>query len=275
MPGVLADLSCDRTLLFDGVCRTINGHDPSGIIGPLVERLIGPIVVFAVLYLAGRLIRRLADRGLERTTTDRQVRTLVHNVLTVVTYVIALLSALVVGGVNVAVLLTVAGLGTVAIGLALQDILRNVLAGIWLLLEHPFRLGDSITVGDLSGTVQNVTLRTTTLRTADGRLAIIPNLTAFSSAVINSSAFDLRQYSFSVRLPAGADLESSLRAVQRTLQESDAIAPTPRPAVQPQMDGEAVVLRCSVWIDQTSQSPDAVTASLAERVWRATAAQSR
>jgi len=87
------------------------------------------------------VLRRLADRGLQRTTTDRQVRTLVHNVLTVVTYVIAVLSAVVVGGVNVAVLLTVAGLGTVAIGLALQDILRNILAGIWLLLEHPFLLG--------------------------------------------------------------------------------------------------------------------------------------
>ncbi|MBV8301284.1 MAG: mechanosensitive ion channel family protein [Candidatus Dormibacteraeota bacterium] len=266
---MLADLICDKQFPLDGVCRSIAPHDPTGLAGPLVERLVGPIALFVVLYLLGRLARRLVDRTLRRTTTDRQIRTLVHNVMTVVTYVIAALSALVVAGVNVAVLLTVAGLGTVAIGLALQDILRNILAGIWLLLEHPFRLGDDITVLDQSGVVQNVTLRTTTLRTADGRLSVLPNLTAFSNPVINSTSFNLRQYAVDVRLPQDTDLVTALRAGRRVLEDDEEIARKPPPGVIPQLSGEAVVLHCTFWLDQSSQDPDAITAALAERLWQA------
>src|SRR6202051_5276970 len=114
----------------------------------------------------------------------RQVCTLVRNLITVTTYVVAVISALVVYGVNVAVILTAAGVGTVAIGLAFQDLLRNVLAGIWLVLEQPFRLGDTITVMDQSGAVQNITLRTTTLPTGVGELAILPTLPVFTGFVI-------------------------------------------------------------------------------------------
>jgi small conductance mechanosensitive channel len=266
---MLADFTCDSQFLLDGLCRSLAPHDPTGIAGPLVERVIGPLLVFIVLYLVGRVVRRIFDRGLNRAGTDRQVRTLVHNVTTAVTYIIAVLSALVVGGVNVAVLLTVAGLGTVAIGLALQDILRNILAGIWLLLEHPFRLGDSIAVADQVGVVQNVTLRTTTLRTPDGQLAVLPNLTAFSNPVVNSTSFDVRQFSFTVRVPPQGDLTSALRTARTVLQENAALARKPAPGVQPQLDGEAVLLRCSYWIDQSSNDPDALTAQLAEKLWQA------
>ncbi len=172
------------------------------------------------------------------------------------------------GGVNVAVLLTVAGLGTVAIGLALQDILRNVLAGIWLLLERPFRLGDNIAVLDQAGVVQNITLRTTTLRTGDGRLAVLPNLTAFSNPVVNSSSFQLRQFAVGVRLQADSDLETAMREARAALTAMPDVAATPAPSVLPQLDGEAVVVQCRYWVDQQAHDPDAVAAEVARHVWR-------
>src|ERR1700730_13161282 len=170
---MLADFTCDPGLVFHSICRAIAPHDPTRLAGPIAERLIGPIVVFFALYLAGRVLRRLVDGALHRTAADRPVQTLVHNVMTAVTYLIAVMSALVIGGVNIAVLLTVAGLGTVAIGLALQDILRSLLARICLLLDLPFPLGDTIAVLDQAGVVQNITLRTTTLRTGHGQLAVL------------------------------------------------------------------------------------------------------
>src|SRR5438552_5579124 len=211
---MVASLSCDSTNLFDGVCRAINGHDPTGIAGPIVERLTGSIGVFLAIYLAGRVVRRISDAASRRAGADPQVRTLLHNATTLVTYLAAVLSAVVVAGANVGVLITAAGVGTVVIGLAFQDLLRNVLAGMWLLLERPFRLGDVVSVADLVGTVQNVTLRTTTLRTTDGRLAVLPSLTVFSNPVINTSAYDLRQFTVSVRVPAGTDLEGVLRSAR-------------------------------------------------------------
>ena len=263
---MLADFACNRDFFFDGVCTSIRAHDPSGFFGPLVERLVGPLAVLVVLYVAGRLLRRFVDSAMHRAGVDPQVRVLVHNVITAVTIIVAVLSALVAAGVNVAVLVTAAGLGTVVIGLALQDVLRNLLAGIYLLLEHPFRLGDYIVIGDQAGTVQTITLRTTTLRTADGQLAIVPNLTAFSEPIINSSRFDVRQFSLSVRLPRGADTKSALQEARAALEDTPAVAKAPPPSVQPQLDGEAVVIRCRFWVDQREHDPDSVVAELAGRL---------
>lgn len=264
---MLADLRCDQALWFDPICRSVQTHDPTGIAGPIVERLIGPILVFIALYLVGRLARRIVDAALRETSADRQVRTLVHNVMTAVTYLVAAMSAIVVAGVNIAVLLTVAGLGTVAIGLALQDILRNILAGIWLLLERPFRLGDNIAVLDQAGVVQNITLRTTTLRTSDGRLSVLPNLTAFSNPVVNSSSFQLRQYTVTVREPDDVNLEAALREARTVLEAVPEVADKPAPQVVPQLDGEWVLLRCTYWVDQNEHSPDAVSIDVARRLW--------
>ncbi len=267
MRAMLADFVCDRSAAFDGICRAISSHDPTGLAGPLVERLIGPVVVLFALYLVGRVLRRVVDGAMRRSGADRQVRALVHNMVSVVTYVIAVLSAIVVAGVNVAVLLTVAGLGTVAVGLALQDVLRNILAGIWLLLEHPFRLGDNIAVVDQAGVVQTITLRTTTLRTGDGRLAVLPNLTAFSNPVINASAFQLRQFTVAVREPDTLDLEATIREARKVLEGVAQVARAPSPAVSPLLDGEHLLLQCKYWVDQKEHDPDAVAADVARRLW--------
>jgi small-conductance mechanosensitive channel len=264
---MLAALTCDSTYVFDSVCRAIDSHDPTGIAGPLVSRLTGSVGIFIVIYLAGRLVRRISDAAAHRGGADPQVRALLHNAIALFTYVAAVLSALVVAGANVSVLITAAGAGTVVIGLAFQDVLRNVLAGMWLLLERRFRLGDSIAVADVAGTVQNITLRTTTLRTGDGQLAVLPNLTVFTGTVINASTYDLRQFTVSVRVPAETDLESALRAARSVLESSEAIAKSPPPSLVPQLDAEWTLLHCRYWLDQRAQDPDAVGADVARRLW--------
>jgi len=267
--------TCDSSNWFDFVCRSIQTHDQSGLIGPFVEHLISAIAIFFVLYLLGRLARVVVLWAMGRGKADRQVRTLVRNLITVTTYVVAVITALVVYGVNVAVILTAAGIGTVAIGLAFQDLLRNVLAGIWLLLEQPFRLGDTITVLDQTGTVQNVTLRTTTLRTGVGELAILPNLTVFTGIVVNSSHFDTRRLSVSVRLPAGADLATVVPQFREAVEHVPGVDDKPGLLFEPILDGEAPLLRCSFWVDQREQDPDAVTAAVAEQLWSVVATKPR
>src|SRR5207302_9674837 len=210
--------------------------------------LVGSVGIFVAVYLAGRVVRRLVDASAHRAGSDPQVRALLHNAITLATYVAAVLSALVVAGADVGVMITAAGVGTVVCGLACQELLRNVLAGMWLLLERPFRLGDVVSVADLVGTVQNVTLRTTTLRTTDGRLAVLPSLTVFSNPVINTSAYDLRQFTVSVRVPAGTDLEGVLRSARALLESTEAIAPSPLPSVTPQLDQEWILVHCRYWL---------------------------
>ena|SRR5579864_7305294 len=261
-------LSCAPDYPFYSVCQAIGDHDPTGVAGPITVHIVASLGIFLIIYVIGRFVRRSADSAMRRAGTDPQVRTLLHNVTTVVVYTAAVLSAIVVAGVNVAVLLTAAGVSTVAIGFAFQDILRNVLAGIWLLLERPFRLGDSISVVEQSGIVQNITLRTTTLKTGDGRLAVLPNLTAFSNPVVNASTYRVRQFTVNARMPENADLEAALREARSALQEVDALAARPAPSVTPRLDGEILVLHCTYWVDQTEHDAYAVAAEVARRVWK-------
>jgi small-conductance mechanosensitive channel len=269
MPAIMiaSTPTCDTSNWFNFVCTAIQGRDATGLAGPLVQHLLSAIAIFLVLYLVGRLIRVLVLWAMRRGKADRQVRTLVRNLITVTTYVVAVISALVVYGVNVAVILTAAGVGTVAIGLAFQDLLRNVLAGIWLLLEQPFRLGDTITVMDQTGAVQNITLRTTTLRTGIGELAILPNLTVFTGIVINSTHYDTRRLTVGVRTPPDVDLAELMRRARAAVEEVPGIEAKPAIVLEPTLDTEVPLLRCHFWVDQREQDPDAITAAVAERLW--------
>ncbi len=264
---IAAATSCDSTNWFDFVCKAIQPNGGAGPVGPFVEHLITAVVLFVVIYVVGRLIRGVVLWAMRRGKADRQVRTLVRNLIIVTTYVVAVVSALVAYGVNVPLIIAAAGVGTVAIGLAFQDLLRNVLAGIWLLLEQPFRLGDTITVLDQIGAVQNITLRTTTLRTGEGALAIIPNLTVFTGIVINSSHYDTRRLGVTVRVPADADLAELMRRAREVVESVPGIEAKPGIAFEPILDGEAPLLRCMFWVDQREQDIGAVSAAVGEQLW--------
>jgi small-conductance mechanosensitive channel len=97
---------------------------------------------------------------------------------------VGLLLVLPVFGLNATVLFATFGVAGLAVSLAMQDVLRNAIAGIYLLLERPFRPGDVIKVRDFVGVVETVNLRTTTLR-ADGEIVYIPNSILIAEALIN------------------------------------------------------------------------------------------
>jgi small conductance mechanosensitive channel len=262
-----AVFTCQPQYFFDDLCNTVQSHDPTRIFGPIIERVIGPVVIFILVFAIGRFLRRILARTVQRAGADPQVRALVRNIGGAVIYFFAVLSGLVTAGVPLALLLTFGGLASLAIGLAFQDVLRNVLAGIWLLVERPFKINDLISIADIAGVVQTVTLRTTALRTADGRLAILPNLTVFSGVVINSSAYGMRRYTVSLRIERDRDLEAALRASRGELEATLDVAKEPPAQVDLQLDGEGILLHCRYWLDYRTHDVDAIAADLARRLW--------
>jgi len=123
--------------------------------------------------------------------------------------------------------LSVVGL---VIGLSLQDILKNFFAGIWVLVERPFRIGDEIEVAGYSGSVEEIGFRTTQLRTSDGREVIVPNGTFMTTAVVNLTRFPTRRVGAWLTLPAAdAVTGEDLRAA---LAKAEGIAPEPPPQLE-------------------------------------------
>ncbi len=102
-----------------------------------------------------------------------------------------------------------AGLGIIgfAVGFALQDVMKNFAAGIILLLQQPFREGDTISVLDYDGTVQTIDLRTTELKTLDGRIVILPNADVLSHAIVNYTRADRRRIDFPISVAVNSNPE--------------------------------------------------------------------
>jgi small-conductance mechanosensitive channel len=259
--------SCSANPLI-WVCQQVQAHLGSGnALAPLVQDVLGGILVFLLVLIGGQVLRRVVV-DLVRRRADAQVHALTRNVLTIFTWVFAVAGGLVAGGVDVLWVLTFGSIFTLAIGLAFQDLLRNILAGIFILLEKPFRIGDHVAIGDCEGVVQTIALRTTALRTGDGRLAVMPNLTVFTSVILNSTAYAQRRYSVTLPVEPGTDLPRLIEAARGALAAVPGVASDPPPSVQPRVepDGRSVVA-ASFWIDYRAHDPDAVSGELLLRIW--------
>jgi small conductance mechanosensitive channel len=259
--------SSSSTTPLDGLCTYLQDRGVNSALINLIGRVLWPLALFLLVVLVAQVTRRLVRRAMRRSNADAQVGTLVQNALLLGGYVIALCVALVAAGLDIGVVLTLGGATSIVIGLAFQDLLRNVIAGTFILVERPFRIGDTVTIDTVTGTVQSIALRTTLLRLPDGQQAIIPNLIAFSNRVINATAFDRRRYSVTVWIPLDVDLEAVLRAARAELEAMPEPAADPPPRVQPavQIDG-GVTLSCDYWLDYREHNADAVAAVLVRRL---------
>jgi small-conductance mechanosensitive channel len=119
----------------------------------------------------------------------------------------------------------------IVIGLSAQDILKNFFAGVWVLIERPFRIGDSIEVTGYTGTVEEIAFRTTQLRTEDGREVIVPNGTFMTSAVVNLTRFPTRRAAAWLVLPADEKAVTT-DEVREALAQIDGVSPEPPPSVE-------------------------------------------
>ncbi|MGD0447825.1 MAG: mechanosensitive ion channel domain-containing protein [Candidatus Dormibacteria bacterium] len=262
-----AGLACFKNPLI-WVCQQLQQHLGTGnALAPLVQAVLDGIVVFVLVLIAGQVLRRVLVAAAERRA-DPQVHALTRNLMTIFTWVFAVAGGLVAAGVDVLWVLTFGSIFSLAVGLAFQDLLRNILAGIFVLLEKPFRIGDHVAIGDCEGVVQTIALRTTALRTGDGRLAVMPNLTVFTSVILNSTAFDQRRYSVELPVEAGTDLSAFERAANSALEAVSGVAKEPAPTVRPTVtpDGRSV-LAVSFWVDYRAHDPDTVSGELLSRIW--------
>lgn len=154
----------------------------------LALRTLWAIAVATLTWLIARGLRRATLAALDRGRTHSHAALLVGNLAR---WVVALVGGLAVVGIYSGeafawVLGSFSVLGLVA-GLALQDLLKNVLAGIWVLLEQPIRIGELIEVAGYTGTVEEIAFRATRLRRADGHVILVPNATLMTAPIVNLS----------------------------------------------------------------------------------------
>ena len=194
--------------LVEGLERSFQ-HWADGFVEQL-PKLIAALLCLVLTVLVARRVRRWVERGLRRTSAEPHVGVVVATLAYYGVVTVGLVVALSLGWVNLGVLVGSLGLATIALGFALQDIVSNFAAGIALLLEHPFTRGDHIAMGDTEGTVEDIRVRATQLRTPDGQQVLVPNKLLFTNVVTNRTATMHRRMDVHLHVPS-AQLSAKLR----------------------------------------------------------------
>jgi small-conductance mechanosensitive channel len=145
---------------------------------------------------------------------------------------VGVIVALDVAGVDVRSMATGLGLGGVALGFALKDILSNLVSGLLILVSHTFEIDDQIVVGNTEGTVERIEVRATHIRTYDGRLVLVPNGEVFTSRVTNNTASPRRRASIFVFLDYKQDLDRALAAILDAVPRLHGVAAEPAVSVR-------------------------------------------
>lgn len=147
-------------------------------------------------------IKRRSEREIDDTTAKFMVR-----FIRIAIYIIAIFMIITDLGYNLNGLITGLGLGSVVVTLAAQDVIKNLFGGIVIFADKPFKVGDYIKFGKYEGTVEDITFRSTKLRTLENSIAQIPNAEVSSTTVVNISKIQNRRYTLDLGLVLNTSLE--------------------------------------------------------------------
>jgi small-conductance mechanosensitive channel len=245
----------------------VSGDPLTQIVVNVVEALLILLVTFVLAYFIKSWIVRIFTRS----KVNMNVAQLVGNLAQVGIVLVGIITALTVIGVPWASLVAVLGVAGLAISLSLQDLLKNVVAGVYILMEQPFRIGDRISVKDVTGIVQGIELRTTILRTDELLQVVVPNNVVLNEIVTNRSASSVARVTLQMQIKgaAGPDMVDQIK---EALSGVDGIAGAPAPIVDLQgiSDGMSV-LRVDFWVSAGKKvaATSAVIETLQERFQQA------
>ncbi|RZG84514.1 mechanosensitive ion channel family protein [Acinetobacter sp. WCHAc060033] len=188
------------------------------------------LVVITIFWLLSKLFKFFVRKTLSNRNYTRQNLVLVLNrvgstAIMFFGFLIAMVIAI--PGFTPSQLMSALGIGSVAIGFAFKDIFQNLLSGILILISEPFKIGDDIIVTGMEGTVEDIQIRATFLRSPDGRRIVIPNATVYTSAVTVNTAYPRRRCEFVVGIGYEDDVQKAKDIILKLLDKDQRILSQP------------------------------------------------
>jgi small conductance mechanosensitive channel len=219
----------------------------------------------------GWWIAVLIERGIHRALMvsphmDPTVATFLASLARYGVLVVAFVAILQIIGIQATSLVAVIGAASLAIGLALQGTLSNMAAGVMLLLFRPFRLGDTIEVGGITGTVKNLNLFMTEVAGGDNVQVLIPNGKVWGNAITNFSTYPTRRISLTVPVALDADIDAVAARLREFLAHDPRVLQEPAPNVSTSnLTDKGVEIAVQAWA--TSDNTGAVRSELVQRIY--------
>ena len=174
------------------------------------------VLAALVIYIIGAwiisLVRKLLKRHFERRKTEATLASFLYSLITICMWVLLIVLTVSALGVNTTSLAALLAAGGMAIGMALSGTVQNFAGGLMLLIFKPFKVGDFIEAQGFSGTVSEVNIVSTKLKSIDNRLIVLPNGALSNGNITNITAHPLRRVDLTISLPYGTDAAKAKEA---------------------------------------------------------------
>ncbi len=209
------------------------------------------IVILVAGFIVSAWAQRVARRNLAKVkglddTLEPFIARLIRYTILIVVFVAVLAQF----GVQTTSIIAVLGAAGIAIGLALQGTLANIAAGVMLLFLRPFRIDDFIDAEGISGTIQEVGLFVTEMRTFDGLFVTVPNSQLWNRTIVNFSRNPSRRLDIPVGVGYGDDLDKAKQVLNDLIASDDRVLKDPAPVViVKSLDDSAVTLEIRLWAE--------------------------
>ncbi len=226
----------------------------ASVINFLPKLIAALVVLVATLLIANLAAKWVSNKSVSRGMKAETAR-LLGNVVRWAILIPGFIVALEQVDFNVTGFLAGLGVAGFTIGFALQDISKNFISGILILLRQPFRIGDAVELSGYEGKVTDITLRDTVVQTWDGEVVILPNATVYAEPIKNFSGLKHRRRTLKLGVGYEVDLRTAQEHILAAVKSVDGVSADPEPMVLSKEFGPSeVVLNVYFWVDQTQYS---------------------
>src|SRR5215216_4216465 len=220
-----------------------------------IPNLITALLIFIVCLYLARILSNILRRVLNKRRAPAGVTHLLAQLTLWTIIVVGTITALQ-RFFNVTAFLTGLGILGFTIGFALQDVMKNFAAGIILLLQQPFHVGESIGVKGFDGTITEIDLRSTEMRATDGRVIILPNADILANPIINYSRANSRRVDLILNLPRSSEPDTIRRIMFDAIKGVTGFINIPEPVIVfNNLTDSVLELNASFWVDVKKNDP--------------------
>jgi small conductance mechanosensitive channel len=231
-------------------------------------RILGALVIFIIGRLLMRGLTTWATGAMRRVGLDDTLSRFLGNLLYMVLLVFVALTAFSALGVPTTSFLTILGAAGLAVGLALKDSLSNFSSGVMLVFFRPFKVGDQIDAGGVSGVVESIGIFNVVLKTADNRVINVPNSLVYGGTITNYNAEDTRRVDLAIAIGYDADIPQARSVIAGVVAADARIAQQPAPDIAVlEVNPVAISIAVRVWVKTADYG--SVRSDLLERIKRA------
>ena len=226
------------------------------------------LMALAILIVGRQLVKlilRLITVALEKSKVEDTVRIFVTNLLNTLLMILVFIAAINQLGIETTSIIAVLGAAGLAIGLALQGSLSNFAAGILIVIYRPYKVGDYIEAGNHAGTVKDIQIFSTVLKTPDNKIVVVPNGSIMNGSIVNYSDQDTRRVDLIISCSYEDDIDKVRSVLEEILKKEKRILKDPKPQIAvAELADSSVNFIFRPWVKRTDYLP--VYYSLLEEV---------